>query len=391
MPERTPRNDPGRSLRPGTLPGAALLGGALLLGPPGSPVGPELAASQDPPDGWQIVEPSAVGLDASLLEAMEVAIRAGEFKRVTSVLIARNGKLAYEAYFDDAGRDDLRNTRSVTKSVTDILIGIAIERGELSGVEAPVLPFLEEKRPLRRPDPRKEEITVEDLLTMSSLLECDDNNSFSRGNEERMYLIEDWVRFALDLPIRGFPAWVPKPAESPYGRAWSYCTAGVVTLGGVLEAATGRPVEAYAEEHLFEPLGITETAWQFTPLGLAMTGGGLGLRGRDLLKLGQLYANGGSWNGRGIVSRAWVTASTTPRASTPFGPEYGYLWWLDEFGTADRRSPAFYMTGAGGNRVMVFPDLDLVAVVTTTNFGERDAHPLSDRLISHYIVASVRR
>ena len=221
-----------------------------LLAMPGA----QAVAAEEPP----LAQPPEVHLSAAQLAKAEQAIRAGEFKQVTSVLIARNGRLAFERYFDADGVDGLRNTRSATKTVTGMLVGLAIDRHLLSGADAPVLGFFPELQPLQNPDPRKARITVEDFLTMSSLLECDDENQFSRGNEERMYLVEDWARFTLDLPIRGFPDWVARPEASPYGRAWSYCTAGATTLGPLLERATHQSVPDFARAALFAPLGITQ-------------------------------------------------------------------------------------------------------------------------------------
>ena len=336
-----------------------------------------------------VTEPAGAGIAAQPLARMDTSIRAGEFKQVTSVLLARGGKLAYERYYDSDGVEGLRNTRSATKTVTGMLIGIAIDRHLLPGVQARVLDYFPDKQPLQNPDPRKAEITLEDFLTMSSLLECDDENQFSRGNEERMYLVEDWVRFTLDLPIRGFPDWVPRPAASPYGRSWSYCTAGATTLGPLLERATRQTVPDFARDNLFAPLGITRIKWQFQPQGAAMTGGGLNLRSRDLLKLAQLYLNGGTWSGRRVVSADWVARSTSPHANAREDTDYGYLWWLPTFHANGHDFKCFAMFGSGGNKVYAFPEQQLVVVVTTTNYHVQGAGALTDKLLTEYVLPSL--
>jgi CubicO group peptidase (beta-lactamase class C family) len=341
------------------------------------------------PDGWRTASLQASSIAVARLQAMASAIQAGAFKQITSILIARQGKLIYETYFDGSDRATLRNTRSVTKTVTGMLLGIAIDQGLLAGVDAPILPFFPDKHPVQHPDPRKEQITVEDLLTMSSLLECDDWNAFSRGNEQRMYLIEDWIQFTLDLPIKGFPPWATKPSASSYGRSFSYCTAGVTTLGAVLERVTRMALPEFANRFLFTPLGIQHAAWQYSPLGLAMAGGGLELASRDLLKLGQLYLSRGMWNATQVVPDQWVQASTQPHVRIDEKTEYGYLWWLKTYRSGTKQVAAYYMSGMGGNRVAIFPALDSAIVITSANYRARDAHQLTDQVLTEYILDAV--
>lgn len=336
-------------------------------------------------DEWPRAAPSSVALKPQPLEAMDAAVRKGDFQQITSILVAKDGKLVHEAYYDADGVAGLRNTRSVTKSVTGMLVGIAIDQGKLAGADAPVFAFFPEKQPVGHPDPRKDKITVEDLLSMSSLLECDDQNQYSSGNEERMYLLEDWTRFALDLPIRGFPDWVAKPNDSPYGRSFSYCTAGPTLLGPLLEKATGEKVERFAARTLFGPLGISKLTWQHTPAGAAMTGGGLGLRSRDLLKLGQLYLDGGMWRGQRVVPAEWVKRSMAPHAQVDEQTDYGYLWWIKKFTQDGKTHRAVMMSGSGGNKVVVMPEQRLVAVITTTNFRVRQPHAVTEKLMADYL------
>jgi CubicO group peptidase (beta-lactamase class C family) len=346
-------------------------------------------APPDLADGLAAASAPGGGLDPKLLTALGEKVRDGSFQKITSVVILVDGKLAYESYWGSGGRDTLNDVRSASKTIASMLTGIAIERGALAGVDARVFGFFGDRPAWQHPDPRKLAITVEDLLTMSSLLECDDNNDASSGNEERLYVTEDWLGFFLDLPIKGFPSWVKKPQDSPYGRSFSYCTAGVFALGRVLEKATGRSIPDFARDTLFAPLGIAQVDWKFSPLGQAQTGGGTGLRSRDLAKLGELYLDSGRWRGRQVVPARWVEISTAAHVQASDLDTYGYLWWRRDFVAGNRTYPAFYMSGNGGNKVVVVPSAKLVAVITSTNYNTHGMHEQTAKLLTDYILAAV--
>ena len=335
---------------------------------------------------WPGTPASTGDIDLSRLSGLTNDIRGGKFQKIGGVLIARHGKVVYEEYFE-GDADTLRDTRSATKSVTDVLVGIAIDEHALRGVQERVLDLLpQHRRRIREWDPRKASITVEDFLTMSSALECDDWNDASRGNEERMYLVEDWAQFILDLPIRGRMHLGESPTAPPFGRYFSYCTGGAFVLSEILQHATGQRTDRFAWQKLFTPLHIHNVEWVYSPLNVPQTGGGLRLTARDLLKIAQLYLNGGRWNGQQLVSESWVHVSTIPHAQIDDATNYGYFWWLKSFGAPGHTHAAYFMSGNGGNKVAVFPDLGMVAVITSTNYNTHGMHEQTAKILNDYVV-----
>lgn len=342
-------------------------------------------------DGWPVADARTLHADVARLAALATKIRSGSYPGITSVLVARDGKLVYEDYFNGGDPERLNDVRSASKSVTALLVGAAIDRGLIPGAQARVYDYFPDKRPLQHPDPRKQAITLEDLLSMSSLWECDDENAFSSGNEERMYVTEDWLQFALDLPIKGFAPWMARPQDSPHGRAFAYCTAGAFVAGAVVERAAHMPLARFAGEVLEKPLGIAHAQWNASPLGIGMGGGGTRYRSRDLAKLGQLALDEGSWHGRQVISAAWVRAMLTVHAQARDDADYGYFWWNFRKPVTGTDEPVWAMGGNGGNYVFVVPSRRLVAVITSTAYNQRYAHPQSQEIFREYVLKALPR
>lgn len=329
-------------------------------------------------------------LDPAPLAALEAAIAREEIKQVTSVLLLVDGTVAYEHYFNGADAETLNDVRSASKSVTALLVGAAIGDGRLPGVQARVYDYFPEFTANHPVDARLRGTTLEDLLTMGSLWECDDQNPFSSGNEERMYVTERWLDFALGLPVKGFAPWMRRPEDSPHGRAHAYCTADSFVLGAVLERATKLPLADYAAQALERPLGITRSHWNRSPERIGMGGGGTRYRSRDLARLGELVLAGGRWQGKQLVPADYIAAMIRPQAQTDDGSDYGYQWWGLKLPVDGKETTVWAMSGNGGNYVFVMPEKQLVAVVTSKAYNRSYAHPQSRRVLTEFLLPALR-
>lgn len=343
--------------------GAAALLAGLLAAACGSPQAADPQANEPlhQPEAragdWPIATPEDAGLDASRLTALAQRLRRGELGARHALLIARGGRLALEEYFDGSGIDDVHTLQSVTKSVTSLLVGIAHDQGRLASVDAQVLSLLPRYSDLRGADPRKDALSVRNLLEMRGGLDWSEDPYAGSDLEALNNSRGDWVRFVLEHPMR----------EAP-GTSWQYNSGGVIVLAGVLRDATGMDPDDFARAFLFEPLGIRDATWYRAPFdGLPHTGGGLSLRARDMAKLGELMLRDGRWGERRVVSEEWLAAVTArvsgPIPGWPRSVRYGRLWWL--FPRADAQPDVITASGAGGQWIFILRDLDLVVAFTS--------------------------
>ena len=327
-------------------------------------------------DGLPVGAVAGAPLDAARLSEMGEAIAAGRHPDVHSVLVAHRGRLLFEEYFYEYDVNTPHALRSATKSVVSALVGLAIARGHLKDIRQPVLPFFASEYPqIANDSASKRRITVEDLLTMRSGLDCDDWNASSPGNESQMGRSNDWVKFTLDLPMRATP-----------GTTSSYCSGGVIVLGRLVEKLSGKPLEAFAREHLFDPLGIRLVKWKFDPDRSSInTFCQVSLTPRDMMKIGLLYMNGGKWHDRQVLPADWVKVSTATHTSVG-DTDYGYLWWRPYLEVPGGRHHAIMATGNGGQKIFVWPSLDLVVVMTGGNYNTSSP---ANQLAIKYILPTI--
>ncbi|HWX28380.1 MAG TPA: serine hydrolase [Steroidobacteraceae bacterium] len=340
-----------------------------------------------PTRGWPQGTPASAGLDERTLLGLDADIAAGKYGLIDSVQVFRCGAEVFERkyphdyasiygkeartrgplnarltgrynYFDPAWHPyyhgtDLHTMQSVSKTVTSVIFGIATQRGEFkASLSTPVLKYFDVAK-VKNVDDRKRRMTLRDVLTMSTGLDWREDVPYDdpRSDSSLMEATDDWVQYVIDKPM----------AKDP-GTAFNYSSGATELLAYIFRKETGQDIEVYGGKHLFGPLGI-KYHWKRTYLGVVDTEGGLYLTGADLAKIGYLYLNDGTWDGTRIVSKDWVKQSLTAFVDTGWqGLKYGFKWWL----YPRKRGGQFVWMGIGfgGQRLMVFPEEQLIATFT---------------------------
>lgn len=318
------------------------------------------------------------GSATTQLEEMIRRVRAGEYENIHSVLVFHADSLVLEAYFDGHDAETPHEIRSATKVIGSMLSGIAIDKGFLPSEEVAVYRYFDrEYRPAYGWTEQARSVRIRDLLSMTSGYDCDDLASPAFACEHAMYEAEDWVQYALDLPL-----------VHERGTHWAYNSASLILVGETIARSAGVTLEQFAETNLFGPLGVESFEWASSPQGHAWVGGSARATPRDLLLIGRLMLERGLWKGRRILSEEWIAKSTRSQADYSAGVHYGFIWQIGEFFVGGEWIPAYWASGNGGQYIVVFPEHDMVAVFTGGNYDSPlAAQPFG--MIDEYVLPAV--
>jgi CubicO group peptidase (beta-lactamase class C family) len=297
-----------------------------------------------PTKGWLKSTPEAQGIDsAALADAIET-LRTKNVP-IHSLLIERNGRIVVDAYFFPFADNEPHDVASITKSVTSTLVGIAAGEHAVIDVNEPVASLLPGWAVA---DPRKAQITLAQLLSMTSGLDCSAPDQ-GRSPLAQMETSPHWATYMLNRPISSDP-----------GSRFEYCGGSMHIVSASLTRATGRSALDFGRETLFAPLGITDVVWPADPDGISHGFADLRLEPRDLARLGYLWLHDGRWDSVQVVPSAYLEAALAPHANVQPGVQYGYGMWLYPGHTPYD----FEANGRGGQRIVVVPQLNTVVVIT---------------------------
>lgn len=307
--------------------------------------------------------------DTAKVEKLFNQLEGNTTKDLRGVVVSRHGCVKAERYFNGDGPESLRDIRSAAKSITALLVGIAIEQRMLPGVDEPVAKFL----PAGMPTPLQQ-IRIRDLLTMRSGLDSDDDDAKSSGNEDKLDESSDWLRFAYAVPLKYAP-----------GERYVYSSLNAFLAGAVVEHVSAMPLQDFARQHLFGPLGISHFSWRRGPKGEGVGQGNLSLSARDMTKIGSLLLNKGQIGQRQLLTSAWVTQAISPLVDItkydPYADSYGYMWYSKQYKLGGRSILVHFASGNGGNKIYVVPQYDLVIAVTSTAYGRGYGQRRSEQIL----------
>ncbi|MEM8891191.1 MAG: serine hydrolase [Bacteroidota bacterium] len=330
-------------------------------------------------DGWNTASIKDFGIKEAELSKMIAKAKDGTYVNTHSVLIAKEGKLVFENYFEGFNAHIPHDLRSASKSISSAVIGIAIDDQIIKGVDEKLYDFIPQSYQYTK-DEGKAEISLQDLLTMSSGLDVNDKASENYYQDPRN--TNNWLKTVLEAPM-----------VKEAGSYADYGSANPFLLGVCLSERLEEPVEMYMHRKLFAPLGITNYINQSDDTKQRpYFGGGMLITPRDLLKFGQLFLNKGTWNGKRIVSESWVEESTQKHVQLQDvrdKNEYGYQWWHDSYEVQGKAIDAIEARGAGGQFIFILPELESVVVITSGNFRNRKGNQPRDILKDHILPALV--
>jgi len=350
-------------------------------------------------DGWETASLACVGMNKACLENLMDRLAETEDHKVHSLVIVRDGRLVFEEYFpgdkfnlaqytgeQGFDRDDRHNLCSATKSFTSALIGIAIDLGLIGSVEEKVFDFFPEHADLMTDAPLKQDLSIEDLLTMRSGIDWDDETfpyDDPRNDLHQMFNTRQPIRYILSKDILVTP-----------GTVFEYSNCNTNVLGEIVRRVARERLDEFSEDVLFSRIGVTDFQWQMVTSNMVFASGDLRLRPRDMAVFGQLFLNGGSWNGTQVISPEWVELSTRQHVSLDAGPAdmwedgYAYQWWRWD-SIYGLEFEAYMAQGWGGQWIVVWPQADMVIVSTGGNYYSDPPVPIQV-MLADYILPAVK-
>ncbi len=341
--------------------------------------GAQTTASTDgQPKGirWTLKSVNGFGIAPNAIDSLYKEMSEEQHHDLKGIVIVRNGQLVSEHYFNGDSVDTLHDIRSATKSLTSLLMGIAVEKKLVGSVDDPIALYLP-----GLPKDGKEKIRVRDLLNMRSGLDADDEDPSTPGNEDRLDESTDWMRSVYAVPMKRGP-----------GEKYLYCSVNAFLAGAIIENASHMPLDDFAKANLFGPLNVRNFRWRHVPVNRTTGQGNLAITARDAAAIGQLMLNDGVVDGLHLLSHDWIAASLASQVpisdSDPYADSYGYMWYTKAEQVADRKVTVHFASGNGGNKIYIIPSLHMVVAITSSAYNTRWGQRRSQDILLKILAAT---